>query len=361
MGIYSPPVPWETPPAPAPRRRALRAGGYVVYLLVLFEIGARLYWAFGHGVPLTAESKDWYAQYFPGLRDSQITEATLGDDDGHFDVLLLGGSVLDNLHTNHAETFREALSEAVGQPVRLYDLAYPAHTMRDSLLKHRLVRDRPVDLVVVYHAINDTRMNNCSAEMFRDDYSHAAWYHEISRMEAHAALLPYLVLPFTLEHAVIQLLGAKWFEFYVRRHRPNEAMTRFGGEVKTAEPFGANLAEIVEATGRTKTPVLVMTFDWYEPADYSLEAFQAGTLDYDSHSHATEIWGEPAHIVAGVRAHNDVLRSYATGAPDHVIYLDLEPVVPDGRAYWNDICHFNDAGERLWLGAMVDAVKAATR
>ena len=56
----------------------------------------------------------------------------------------------------------------------------------------------------------------------------------------------------------------------------------------------------------------------------------------------------------------DVLRSYAQVAPDHVIYLDVEPVVPDGRAYWNDICHFNDAGERLWLDAMVGAVKAAT-
>jgi hypothetical protein len=330
-------------------------------VFVLFEIGARLYWAFGHGVPLTAESEDWYSRYFPGLRDSQITETEFGDDDGHFDVLLLGGSVLDNLHTNHAETFRTALSEAVGQPVRLYDLAYPAHTMRDSLLKHRLVRDRAVDLVVVYHAINDTRMNNSSEEMFRDDYTHAAWYYEISRMEAHAGLLPYLVLPFTLEHVMIQFLGAMWFEFYVQRDGPNEAMTRFGGTLKTPKAFAANLEEIVSETGKSKTPLLVMTFDWYEADNYSLEAFQAGTLDYDLHSHATEIWGKPSHIAAGVRAHNDILRSYAQVAPDHVIYLDVEPVVPDGRAYWNDICHFNDAGERLWLDAMVGAVKAATR
>ena len=333
--------------------------GYLIYLLVIFELGARLYWAFGHGVPLTAEPNDWYARYFPGLTESAITETDLGEDDGHFDVLLLGGSVLDNMHRDNADTFREALSAVVKQPVRFYDLAFPAHTMRDSVLKHRLVRDRPVDLVVVYHAINDTRMNNCSEEMFRDDYHHSGWYHEISRMEAHAGWLPYLVLPFTLEHAVIKILGAKWFEFYVRRHRPNEAMTRFGGTLKTPKPFAANLEEIVREAGKTQTPVMVMTFDWYSPENYSLEAFQAGALDYDGHSHATEIWGAPEHIIAGVRAHNDVLRGYATNAPDNVIFLDVEPVVPDGRTYWDDICHFNDAGERLWIQAMGKALESA--
>ena len=90
-----------------------------------------------------------------------------------------------------------------------------------------------------------------------------------------------------------------------------------------------------------------------------LEAFQAGTPDYDGHSHATEIWGAPEHIIAGVRAHNDVLRGYATDAPDNVIFLDVEPVVPDGRTYWDDICHFNDAGERLWIQAMAKALEDA--
>jgi len=175
-------------------------------------------------------------------------------------------------------------------------------------------------------------------------------------MEAHARWLDVLVLPFTIEHALIQVLGAEWLEFYVRRHRPNELMTRFGGDIKTAEPFAQNLAEIVEGAGRSRTPVLVMTFDWYEPSDYSLEAFQARELDFSLHKHATEIWGKPAHIKAGMNAHNDALRRYATDAPDHVIYLDVEPLIPNGRAHWEDICHFNEAGEALWLRAMAKAV-----
>jgi len=343
-------------PARARRRRILRKVGYLLYLLVFLELGARAYWMLGRGVPLRAHTYDWYAQYFPGLEDSGIADAELGPDDGHFDVLLLGGSVLGKLHAHHEQTLRNALGFAVDEPVRLYNFAYPAHTTRDSVLKYRLVRDRPVDLVIVYHGINDARMNNCSREMFRDDYTHAAWYHEIERMEAHTGLLPYAVLPFTLERQLIRLLGAETFGLYVPRHAPKEAMTRFGGDIKTVEPFRRNLSEIVETAGRTATPVLIMTFDWYLPEGYSLDAFMAGELDYDGHDHPTEIWGTPPHVVAAIEAHNEVLQTYAENAPDHVIYLDMQPVIPDGRAYWNDICHLTDAGERLWLRAMGIAV-----
>jgi hypothetical protein len=332
--------------AEAPRRRILRKIGYLLYLLAFLELGARAYWTLERGVPLRAHTYDWYALYFPGLVNSGIADAELGPDDGHFDVLLLGGSVLGKLHAHHAHVLRNALSFAVGEPARLYNLAYPAHTTRDSVLKYRLLRDRPVDLVIVYHGINDARMNNCSREMFRDDYTHAAWYHEIERMEAHVGLLPYLVLPFTLEKQLITILG----------DAPKEVMTRFGGEIKTIEPFRRNLSEIVKMAGRTATPVLVMTFDWYLPERYSLDAFTAGELDYDAHIHATEVWGTPPHVVAAIEAHNDVLRTYADDAPDNVIYLDVQPVVPDGRAYWDDICHLTDAGERLWLRAMANAV-----
>ncbi len=338
------------------RGRVLGIAGYLLYMFVLLEIAARGYWALGYGLPLTAGLQDWYALYFPGLRDSGIAAVELETDDGYFDVLLLGGSVLDNLYDNRADAFRGALSKVTGEPVRLYNLAYPAHTTRDSVLKYRLLRDKPFDLVIVYHGINDTRMNNCPPEMFRDDYGHAAWYHEISRMESHARLFPYLVLPFTAEHAMIRVLGGKHFEFYVARNRPNQAMTRFGSDIRTAASFRKNLEEIVTETGRAETPLLVMTFDWYLPENYSLESFMAGELDYGRHSKEVEIWGNPSDIVAGMEAHNDVVRSFAEDAPGHVIFLDVEPIVPNGRRYWDDICHFSDAGERLWMEAITTAL-----
>lgn len=347
-------------------RRLVKGLVYALYLLLLFEAGSRGYWTIRYQLPFFAGEMDWYARFFPGLNTSGVRVADLGPDDDNLDVLMLGGSVLDNLHTFQREALAQRLGEATGhQKIRLYDLAYPAHTMRDSVLKYRLLEDRHFDLVIVYHGINDTRMNNVEPALFRDDYTHAAWYQEIARMEAHADLLPYLTLPFTLEHALINVMALKWFTFYVPRHRPNLAWTAHGGDIKTAGPLGRNLAEIIDTAERRGQPVLVMTFPWFQPEDYSLERFQAKELVYQEHSHATEIWGEPEHITEGLRVHNERIREVAAEAQrkgqDHVIYVDVDAGYPREGRYWNDICHFSREGEALWMDRFIPAVAKAWR
>ena len=164
------------------RRRLFLKLMFVFYCLVLLEIGSRVYWVVKRDVPFFGGRQDVYNVFYEELRESGVWEARMGPADGHFDVLLLGGSALDRVHRSLGapnNVIQDRLEPIVGEPVRVFNLAAPAMTTLDSLKKYRLMGDydRHFDLVVIYHGINDVRMNNAPAKMFRDDYSHLAYYH----------------------------------------------------------------------------------------------------------------------------------------------------------------------------------------
>jgi hypothetical protein len=337
--------------------RSLRVLLFVVYLVLVLELGARVFWWLAHDVPLLSEPEDWVAVVYPGFRGSGQGGAELGARDAALDVLLLGGSVLQDLARDHGEELRARLEEATGRPVRLHDFARAAHTSRDSLLKSRLLTHAPVDLVVVYHGINDARMNNAPPEMFRRDYGHAQWYAKVEALLGAAPQLPLLTLPTAIRFMAINLLKHEVFGRYVPRHAPNRAWARYGGEIRTEGPFRDNLQGIVDLAGERGQRVLLMSFAWHLPPDYTRERFQAKDLDYAAHRHATGIWGEPDHVARALEVHNRVIRTLPR--PSHLIFADVEAVMPRGAATFDDVCHLTDAGERIWMEVLARAVEAA--
>lgn len=335
--------------------RLARVALYLLYLLVVAELGSRAFWRIEHGVPLlSSQPVDWYAVYFQGFRDSRLNDAPPEHGGEALDVLLLGGSVLHNLYHDRGGELERRFSRAAARPVRLYSFAMRAHTTRDSALKYRLLAGHGFDLIVLYHGINDARLNNAPPELFRADYSHAAWYDEIGQMLRVQPWRRGPLLPYTLGYAWMSFTEIRAFGRYVPRHRPNHAWTRYGGEIRTAGPFRANLLEIIDEAGRRGEAVLLMTFAWHQPDDYSLERFEAKQLDYAEHRHATEIWGEPEHVARALEAHNRVIR--ALPATPHVLVLDVERAIPKRGEYFDDICHLTRGGERLWMDAMATAV-----
>src|SRR5262249_50877564 len=153
---------------------------------------------------------------------------------------------------------------------------------RDSLLKYRSLAHQRFDLVIVYNSINDTRMNNCPPEVFRADYTHCTWYRQLKRYE-DSAFFRHCVLAFSLARLGDRISEAFGNEQLLPRSDPPEAWRHFGADIKTRATFEANLSEIV-TTAKTKGErVVLMTFAYHVPPDYSLEAFRAGKLDYARH------------------------------------------------------------------------------
>jgi hypothetical protein len=334
--------------------RWLRWPALVLYLLVLLEVGGRVFWRVEYGVPLWgATERDWYGIFFGGFRGgSQIPRDAEPET---LDVLLLGGSTLFNVaHAGRGQLLRDGLASATGRPVRIVNHAKRAHTTRDSLLKYRLLEGEPFDLVVIYHGINDARLNNVPPEQFRDDYSHAAWYDKLNLLARSQPWNARLRLPFGLAYAWMDLSEAQVFGRYVPRNRPMASWTRFGGEIRTEATFRSNLTEILDLAEQRGQPVALMSFAWYVPEGYTLERFEGRELDYAEHKHAIEIWGEPANVVRALEAHDRVIRELA--AERDVLFVDAAADLPPGRERFDDICHLTWDGENRWVGSLAAAV-----
>jgi lysophospholipase L1-like esterase len=334
--------------------RWLRWPLLLLYVLLLLEIGGRAFWRVEYGVPLWgATPRDWYGIFFEGFRRS--AQVPPGPQPETLDVLLLGGSTLFHVaRAARGELLRDGLASATGRPVRIVNHAKRAHTTRDSLLKYRLLEGEPFDLVVIYHGINDARLNNAPPERFRADYSHAAWYDKLNLLARSRPWEATALLPFGLAYAQMDLGEAQVFGRYVPRNRPMASWTRFGGEIRTEATFRSNLTEILSLAAQRGQPVLLMTFAWYVPEGYTLERFERRELDYDEHKHAIEIWGEPAHVTRALEAHNRVIRELA--ASRDVLFVDAAAELAPGRETFDDICHLTWAGESRFVERLAAAV-----
>jgi hypothetical protein len=194
-----------TPSSPAVRPgwpiRFAAALLWVVLCLSAGEVGARAFWRLRYHVPLRHPEKILYA-FYPGLREAAVRRPAPGD--GFYDVLMLSGSTLHVDWGPVEQALAEQLTEAGHPNVRMLNLAFPAHTSRDSRLKYAALAESRFDLVVVYDGINDVRANNAPPELFREDYGHFRWY------ETANALAPYhdtarLALPYTIRYLGISL------------------------------------------------------------------------------------------------------------------------------------------------------------
>ncbi len=343
------------------KRRVFRKLLFLLYLLILLEIGSRAYWAIKRDISFFAGQAGWYHTFYPELRDSGVREADLRPGDGHFDVLLLGGSAIDRFGHFHTDKIRRELGQLTGQPVRVWNLGRPAASTRDSLFKYdKMVSDKHFDLVVVYHGINEIRMNSCPPEMFRDDYTHSGWYAKLEAMESKKAWLPYFTLPYTVQYTWINIGQSDDVGAYLPRRQPTEQWQAYGSDVKTVKPFHDNLAELIRLTGERNQPLVLATFAWYVPEDYTLEAFRERKLDYapdpaDDPS-ATELWGTVPNVKKGLAEHNRVIRELAEDRPGHVVFADASDRIPDEGAHFYDVCHLSEAGMDALLEAIVQAL-----
>lgn len=335
--------------------RALAIGLFACYLVLLFELGSRAYWTVAHGTPFFEPARA-IERYYPGLGLDELRRGLVRDDDEAFDVLLLGGSVVSNDFGDVAPRLERRLSKALYRPVRVWNLAQSGHTTRDSLLKYTMLGGNRFDLVLVYHGVNDARMNNCPLERFQNDYTHCKWYREVEflRTRPICRLFAAPVTACRIVHEVWQNLPGSTL---MPLHVPRERWTRCGQDVKTAATFRANVEEIVRIARERGEPVALGAFAFYLPADYSLEKFRAKELDYASHALPVEIWGSAANVAKAVEAHNDAVRRVCR--EQGVVLVDVASAAPQDREHFNDCCHLTEAGCDVLVETVVASLAAA--
>ncbi|MCE5228190.1 GDSL-type esterase/lipase family protein [bacterium] len=326
------------------RRRRWFWGVYILFILLLFETGARFYWcSYGWLNFYNVPSRLMWV-FYPEFRN--VIRNDVLNYDADYKILLLGGSSVLPPWGAIEQVLRERLTNATGRPVRIDNLGGEGHTTRDSLIKYRHLNRHRYDLVIVYDGINDCRTNNVPAGIFKSDYSHYAWYYLVNR-EDRVGGRQWSAIPFTISYMWARMFSGHFLPVEM----PSAEMLRYGEEIKSRGPFKENLREILDIAGRRGEPVMLMTFATWMPENYSHELFTRKMLDYTLHSVATQLWGSPPFVAKGVAEHNGAIRELAgemKGRPE-VLFVDQANLIPGEGKYYNDICHFTVAGSEKWV------------
>ncbi len=330
--------------------RVALALAYLLFLFGLFEASARAFWAIRWDVPFLHPSRAATA-FYPEI--APLLSPPSREDAASFDVLLLGGSALNANFGPIGQLLAERLTQASGRRVQVHNLAMPGHTTLDSLYKYRQLGQADFDLVAVYHGINELRANNVPPEAFRSDYSHYGWYELVRDVVDQDALYP-VATPYSVIFAARRMLARIGLRAYVPIERPRPEWVAYGREVRSAEPFRANLTAIAELARSRGERLVLMTYASHIPPDYSEEKFAAHALDYVLHTAPIALWGDVENIRVGLAAHNAVVRELV--ASDRQLeFADIAAAIPDEGRYYDDVCHFTVPGAERFVETLLPA------
>jgi len=330
------------------RRKVVLFSLYVVYLLLLIEVVSRGFWTVSYGVPFLRSAEIIYV-FYPELREVRQTQ--IHSEDSYFDVLLLGGSVLEDHFGNIEQLLLDKLVYRTKREIRIHNLSHSAHTSLDSYYKYKHLLNKNFDLVLFYHGINEARANNVPPSLFKSDYSHYAWYDRVNDFEKHNEI-SLITFPYTFKWFLLAIKQEVGLTDYVSMYRPKKEWLEHGYDIKTMASFEKNLTNILDIAKSKKECVLLMTFAYYVPEDYSETRFKNRSLDYgfdDSlYPHPIEIWGKPENVVAGISAHNAIIEDVAERY-NNVTFIDQNKLIPKNGQYFNDICHFTYEGCKIFV------------
>lgn len=301
----------------------------IVVFLVLLELASRIYLSLRRDSSF-ADPSSTSLFYYPEMKPTKACPPS----SSKWDILLLGASVLNPAWGSVEKELKNLLSNS-SKDVRIHNMAIPAHTTRDSLIKYRLLEGHVFDKVFVYHGINELRMNNYSEDRFQQDYSHVHWYRTVNPLVRHREL-SFLATPFMVEHA--------WFKLTRKDDDEEYEDRKYGGLIKTEQAFHSNLKAIANLAEKREDALVLATYAYHVPPDYSKDAFYAKNLDYNAHRLPVEAWGHPKNIRLGLEIHNKIIRRLAS--EEKITCVEIADHIHGEAANFDDICHLTSKGSR---------------
>lgn len=329
----------SNPKSSAPLRRKIVFRLIIaIYSVALVWLGIRVVFNLHYGRPIIGgeTESDVWNKFYPELNESGVATADIRNDDGVFDVLLLGASVLQQTASLIDDELCSVFSD-----VRVFDVSSVAHTTRDSFHKSQRLANKKFDLILLYHGINDARMNCCQESMFKDDYTHCFWYKRFQKRLAGESIS-----------------ASELFTNLIPRETPKDEELEFGGNIKTATAFRTNMESIVRTAKANNIPVVMMTFAYRLPKDYTIDGFNDGKLGYGPPAFIkcpVELWGTAEHVPPTIDLHNEIIVDLANKY-DNVIFVDQRKLVSANGENFGDVCHLTIQGRQLFVKNLCDAV-----
>ena len=346
---------------PEPAQKALTSVASVVFALLSVGLGLRL-------VHLSSDPRvlvyPRVANEINGFKDDEFERAIPA---GHFRMLTLGASAFVTREFQprfEALMNRSPLFRQRDLAVRVVSTGVPAHTTFDSLWKYQYWYDGyDFDLVLLYDGINDARANNYPREVFRADYTQFPYYQRYAPaftwIDRHPILARSFAMTFgvSLYHRMRVQLAPAFQREAPYNHPLDDPWLAEGADVKTAPVFSRNVEEVLRIARERGQRVLLLTYAYYLPDDYTNERFFARTTDYTfmPESVATEVWGRKENVVAAIEAHNEAMRRIAALHPE-ALFFDMERSIPKDREHWIDICHWTDLGREAFARGVLEAI-----
>lgn len=337
-------------------------GVYVlIFILIPCELSSRAYFA------IRGNSSFWWPDlqsvFYPELQDSGVLDAPQTREDGNFDVLFLGGSVIAPDFGEIDESFAQRLEQDIDQPVKIYNLARAAHSSRDSVNKYLRLAQKRFDLVLFYHAINESRMNNVPPDMFLDDYTHASWYARIDALQQHPET-PVITLFYALHYLWIKFGEKTGLIPYLPKHIPPDSWLDYGSNVLSEAAFRANMSYLMDEAKKRDDLLLILTFATYLPENYDFDKKHdqqpLGVNDYHQNGLSRiEAWGRARNVVSAVTKHNDVSRQLSSSVSQvskNLIFVDLDMTFPRRGEFFVDVTHFSLAGQQVFVNSIAPVI-----
>ena len=328
---------------------------YFVVVILIFELFFRVY----HSVKLDSydiltQPSSLLERYYPGI--DKATSEQIEDNNEAIDILFLGGSVLHTDWGTIEHELKQQLSSTYSCRINIHNLAIPAHTSLDSRIKYNLLAHQQYDIVLLYHGINEVRFNNCPDDIFSDDYSHIEFYNQINAITTPVSKVS--ILPYTynlLKMRILQKFGKKTLS----QHEPNKEWLQYGSDIKTANSFYNNYKFIVEMASKNNTAVVIPTFAYYIPEEYSFSKFRDKQLAYNLHRNSIEVWGNKDNVDKGIETHNKVIDKLQADNPDidNMFVIDLNDSLTKNKKNFDDICHLTPEGSAEYVSLIIPTIK----
>lgn len=293
------------------------------------------------GLPFWQPKNIYLKKYYPEVR--VVMDSIESSQTHDINVLILGGSVISNLWSKSDQRLDSLLSPSFpSKNLRFYNVALPGHTSYDNLIKYKLLKGYPFQLVIYYEAINENRVNNIPTNSFHPDYSHMKWFEELGILGRHPEI-NYTILPYIIDRSFVTIKSMLTHKIYINETYVPKEYHQYASEIRTAPTYKKNIAELVSLVQERKEKVLLMTYASFFP-DVKLEnkkeiyAYFAGC----KFASAMDLWGNPYNVKKGIAIHNQELMAVAR--KNNLTYLDMATIMPANRLFFCDICHLSDAG-----------------
>jgi len=273
-------------------------------------------------------------------------------------ILILSSSALTDGWGGFATVFDKELNKN-GKEWDVYNASGVGFSSLDNLNTYTMLSDLKLDVLLFYNGINDSRLNNCPPEIYKENYQHIAWNNEIATILSHPEING-STIPFIIDFGFQKLKATFCKDCFISENYHNqEKWQEYGSNFKSLENFEKNIQALIK-TKPKESKLFLFSFATYVPDNYSFEKFVNKELDYNYHvnSREVEVWGKAPYVLDFMDSLNIILSAKQNPAKE-CYFIDIRNQVLQASNF-ADICHYSAPGIEKVAQVISDSLTVRT-